>query len=254
MFHLGDVSWVRVTGNNANVSLLIVAQLVQPAPLGPVSIEYVETSGGGGGGGNVTIVGPVDGSGNVLVDLATAVPAGANAIGSVSVSNFPATQPVSGSVAVSNFPATQPVSGTVTVIQPTGTNLHTVNDAGTASIGAIKPTQTVTITEDDSFAPTSIAAATAETVEVTGSTTLTSGQLVLFSLSTTTELVTAVSGAFIYICIKGATSAKYYAVCSYGASVAYQFYVASAEKLNISVRNSLATGAVVMSGHWQAVL
>ena len=32
--------------------------------------------------------------------------------GSVSVSNLPATQPVSGSVSVSNFPATQPVSGT----------------------------------------------------------------------------------------------------------------------------------------------
>ena len=35
----------------------------------------------------------------------------------VSVSNFPATQPISGAVAVSNFPATQPVSGTVTVVQ-----------------------------------------------------------------------------------------------------------------------------------------
>lgn len=32
----------------------------------------------------------------------------------VSVANFPATQPVSGSVAVSNFPATQPVSGPLT--------------------------------------------------------------------------------------------------------------------------------------------
>ncbi len=33
----------------------------------------------------------------------------------VSVTNFPATQPISGSVSVSNFPATQPVSGTVSV-------------------------------------------------------------------------------------------------------------------------------------------
>jgi hypothetical protein len=40
--------------------------------------------------------------------------------GSVSVANFPATQPISGSVAVSNFPATQPVSGSVAV---TGTVL-----------------------------------------------------------------------------------------------------------------------------------
>ena len=37
----------------------------------------------------------------------------------VSVTNFPATQPVSGTVAVSNFPATQPVSGTVAVTQST---------------------------------------------------------------------------------------------------------------------------------------
>jgi len=35
--------------------------------------------------------------------------------GTVAVSNFPATQPVSGTVAVSNFPATQPVSGSVAV-------------------------------------------------------------------------------------------------------------------------------------------
>ncbi len=34
---------------------------------------------------------------------------------SVSVTNFPATQPVSGAVSVTNFPATQPVSGTVSV-------------------------------------------------------------------------------------------------------------------------------------------
>ena len=38
--------------------------------------------------------------------------------GTISVDNFPATQPVSGTVAVSNFPATQPVSGTVTVANP----------------------------------------------------------------------------------------------------------------------------------------
>lgn len=37
--------------------------------------------------------------------------------GAVSVSNFPATQPVSGTVAVSNFPATQPVSGPLTDAQ-----------------------------------------------------------------------------------------------------------------------------------------
>ncbi|GAC1528984.1 MAG: hypothetical protein NVS3B1_20430 [Marmoricola sp.] len=40
---------------------------------------------------------------------------GPGAPGNVSVSNFPATQPVSGTVSVSNLPATQPVSGTVSV-------------------------------------------------------------------------------------------------------------------------------------------
>ena len=38
--------------------------------------------------------------------------------GSIAVTNFPATQPISGTVAVSNFPATQPVSGTVTAVGP----------------------------------------------------------------------------------------------------------------------------------------
>jgi hypothetical protein len=42
----------------------------------------------------------------------------------------------SGSIAVSNFPATQPVSGTVTVTQATGTNLHTVVDASALPTGA----------------------------------------------------------------------------------------------------------------------
>lgn len=48
---------------------------------------------------------------NVKVSPSGAVQVG----GSVSVSNFPATQAVSGSVSVSNFPATQAVSGSVTV-------------------------------------------------------------------------------------------------------------------------------------------
>jgi hypothetical protein len=42
--------------------------------------------------------------------------------GSVTVGNFPATQPVSGAVSVSNFPATQPVSGTVAVSNFPGTS------------------------------------------------------------------------------------------------------------------------------------
>jgi hypothetical protein len=58
--------------------------------------------------GNVTVVQPIG------TDLHTVIDSG-----SVSVSNFPATQPISGSVSVSNFPATQNVSGTVTALQGT---------------------------------------------------------------------------------------------------------------------------------------
>lgn len=64
----------------------------------------------------------VDSAGNVSITSLPALPAGTNVIGhvildsgSVSVSNFPATQPVSGSVSVSNLPGTQPVSGSVSV-------------------------------------------------------------------------------------------------------------------------------------------
>src|ERR1700749_1884045 len=68
--------------------------------------------------------------------------------GTVTVSNFPATQPVSGTVAVSNFPSTQPVSGSVSVTGPlpSGTNVlgHVVTDTGsTTSVSNFPSTQTV---------------------------------------------------------------------------------------------------------------
>jgi hypothetical protein len=53
----------------------------------------------------------------------TAIGTPLQAGGSVSVSNFPATQAISGSVSVSNLPSTQVVSGTVTA--NAGTNLNT---------------------------------------------------------------------------------------------------------------------------------
>lgn len=67
------------------------------------------------------------------VTISTALPAGANAIGSVSVSNFP---------------ATQPISGTVTVVQPTGSNLHVAVDSmpTTTVTGTVAATQNGTWT------------------------------------------------------------------------------------------------------------
>lgn len=60
----------------------------------------------------------------------------------VSVTNFPATQPVSGAISVSNFPSTQPVSGTVNVGNfPAFPSTQTV--AGTVSVGNLPTTQNV---------------------------------------------------------------------------------------------------------------
>ena len=54
-------------------------------------------------------------SGSVSVLSLPSLPAGSNALGSVSVSNFPSSQAVSGTVGVSNFPSSQTVSGSVSV-------------------------------------------------------------------------------------------------------------------------------------------
>lgn len=130
-----------------------VSYLWQPSTLSyiPASADTSgnlnTTSSGGGGGGAVTVT-----SGNVTVNQSNAANLLATVSGSVSVLNFPATQPVSGTVAatqsgtwnigsittlpglsagsnaigsvsVSNFPATQPVSGTVTAVQSNAANL-----------------------------------------------------------------------------------------------------------------------------------
>lgn len=52
--------------------------------------------------------------------------------GTVAVSNFPSTQPVSGSINVGNFPSTQPVSGTVSV----GNFPATQSVAGSVSVSS----------------------------------------------------------------------------------------------------------------------
>lgn len=67
----------------------------------------------------------------------------------VSVTNFPASQPVTGTVSVGNFPATQPVSGTVNVgnLPATQPVSGTVSIAGTVNVlTAVASTATLTIT------------------------------------------------------------------------------------------------------------
>ncbi len=95
--------------------------------------------------------GDLVGDANPLPVNFTTLPAGTNALGSVSVSNFPATQPVSlgslpplatgtneiGSVNISNFPATQPVSLSTL---PAGTNA-----LGSVSVSNFPATQAVSL-------------------------------------------------------------------------------------------------------------
>lgn len=78
----------------------------------------------GGGGGYVDV--KVNPSGALTADVSGS---------SVSVSNFPATQPISGSVSVSNFPATQPISA-ASLPLPTGAATESTLSAMSAKLPA----------------------------------------------------------------------------------------------------------------------
>src|SRR5262249_24234030 len=102
----------------------------------------------------------------------------------VTVSNFPATQPVSGTVSVGNFPATQAVSGTVAVTGvATETTLGTrladstfttrINTQGQKNMAGSTP---VVLASDQSAVPVSIGSTVAVT-DNNGSLTVDSTQL-----------------------------------------------------------------------------
>lgn len=153
--------------------------------------------------------------GTVGVTALPSIPAGANAIGTVGVTALPAI--------------------------PAGSN----------SIGTVKTAPLATLGVTNSFAPTSIAATTAETVEGTaGGVAVVIGTRVFFALSCAgaDDAVTAVSGAFVYVALKGVTSGRYYAMAQYGEALQGHFDAPQSENVEIVVRNSLVTGAVVMHG------
>lgn len=127
---------VNILGSSANPIITDPAGVgVQPVAF--VSPQHVIVDSGGGGGGGSNAAASLTGSpvptsagytgfnsGGSLTGVSSATPLPVAATGTVavsnfpvsfSISNFPATQPVSGAVSVSNFPATQPVSGTVAV-------------------------------------------------------------------------------------------------------------------------------------------
>jgi hypothetical protein len=86
------------------------------------------------GGVPMSVSGQLSQSGtwNVGVSSLPALPAGSNAIGGVSVSNFPATQPVSGSVAVSSLPPLAAGTSNIGTVSLATGAAGSVTAAGTA--------------------------------------------------------------------------------------------------------------------------
>ncbi len=68
----------------------------------------------------------------------------------VSITNFPATQPISGSVSVSNFPATQPVSGTVSVGNVVSVITAVASTAALTIVSQLNATDTVLLASNAS--------------------------------------------------------------------------------------------------------
>lgn len=114
----------------------------------PISGTVTAAQGAAAGIGGAWPVKPTDGtnsqgytaSSEAKVSVTQPLPTGTNAIGSVTVSNFPGTQPVSGTVTANAGTGTfqtNVTNASLTVVQPTGTSLHTVVDSGTVSQGTL---------------------------------------------------------------------------------------------------------------------
>jgi len=148
-------------------------------------------------------------------------------------------------VAVSSLPSNTNTN-IVPLYEDTSGRLRVRIDAGW-----IQPN---TLTEKQSFAPVSVAASTAETVQNTGGVTLALGQIVFYQISAgpVTTLTTA-ADTLTYVAIKGATSGNYYAVAFLEQVVSGSFPMPVAEKLNIVVRNQ-DTAAHAFSGMWTSMV
>jgi hypothetical protein len=139
--------------NPVKQSLYTIAQPVNGNMFAELGKNVIIGETTGGGGGYVA----------VKVNPSGALTTEASVTGTVSVSNFPATQPVSGTVAVSNFPASYPVTGTFwQATQPV---------SGTVDVGNFPATQVVSGTVSVGNFP-----ATQNTAEQTSSGTITSTQ------------------------------------------------------------------------------
>jgi hypothetical protein len=109
-----------------NSSLYTLSQTVNSNMFAQLNRSIITGETTAGGGGYV----------NVKVNPSGALTTESTVTGSVSVTNFPTTQPISGSVSVSNFPATQAVTGTFwQTTQPV---------SGSVSVSNFPATQAVT--------------------------------------------------------------------------------------------------------------
>lgn len=131
-----DFSLVNPTGTATRFLVLAAAGYgVADSP------QLVTASAGGGGGGNVTIVGPVNGSGFVETAVQSLPNVTLVAGQSVNVGNFPATQPVSGTITATGAAAsgTAVTGNPVLVAGSNGTNAYTwlVDAAGHGQVNVV---------------------------------------------------------------------------------------------------------------------
>ncbi len=104
--------------------------------------------------------------------------------------------------------------------------------------------------ESESLPPTSVAAASLEAVQITGTEVIDAGYLLAFQVNGGPNALTTAANNLTYIAIKGLTG-KYYGVGFAQQINAALFTIPNADKINIVTRNQ-DTAAHVFSGYWQA--
>lgn len=120
---------------------------------------------------DIGIVQIEDSTGNPIVATGGAINENLTAVGGASITLGQKTSANSVPVVIASDQSTIPVSGTVTVVQPTGTNLHTVTDTGsttvvTGNVTVVQPTGTNLHVVVDS-APTTAITLPADTAPAT---------------------------------------------------------------------------------------
>ena len=228
-----------------------VSELLRALNLSGVPVNLSTTQGGSRNSLDVSPVvsgAPLTGFNSTALDVILGVKLYANAVG---VANSALLNSVA--VGATQALATAPFGSQGVALAQSGVdNSLTVNQRYQGNL--VHPQEGLpTFIEKQSFAPTSVAAATAETVEATGAIVLALGDRVWYHLSAgpVTTLTTA-ADTLTYVALKGATSGTYYDVAFLEANKNGSFHVPQAEKLNIVARNQ-DTAAHTFSGSWWAL-